>query len=116
MPKLTPPFMFQAALALVMLAAGLATVFGYDRMGARFVAFGAADVVRIGAGLVQVLAAVALMSPGRAAYGAALALVVSLGAVVAHASVLGWDGAPPAMALAVASGVVLARNRADFQR
>jgi hypothetical protein len=56
------------------------------------------------------------MVPGRAAYGAALALVVSLGAVVAHASVLGWDGAPPAMALAVASGVVLARNRADFQR
>jgi hypothetical protein len=106
MPKLTTHFMFQASLALVMLAAGLATVFGYDRMGARFAALGAADVVRVGAGLVQVLAAIALMAPGRAAYGAALALVVSLG----------WDGAPPAMALAVASGVVLARNRADFQR
>jgi hypothetical protein len=29
---------------------------------------------------------------------------------------LGWDGAPPAMALAAASAVILARNRADFQR
>ena len=116
MPKLTPQFIFQATLALVMLAAGLATVFGFDRMGARFAALGAADVVRVGAGLVQVLAAVALMAPGRAAYGAALALAVSIGAIVAHASVLGLDGAPPAMALAAASAVVLARNRGDFDR
>lgn len=116
MPKLTPQFIFQATLALVMLAAGLATVFGFDRMGARFAALGAADVVRVGAGVVQVLAAVALMAPGRAAYGAALALAVSLGAIVAHASVLGLDGAPPAMALAAAAAVVLARNRGDFDR
>ena len=116
MPKRTPPFMFQAALALVMLAAGLATVFGYDRMGARFAGLGANDGVRVVAGLVQVLAAVALMAPGRAAYGAALALAVSLGAVISHASGLGWDGAPPALALAAASAVILARNRADFQR
>jgi putative oxidoreductase len=116
MPKLTPSFLFQAALALVMLAAGSATVFGFDRMGARFAALGAGDLLRVGAGLVQILAAVALITPGRAAYGAALALAVSLGAVVAHASVLGLDGAPPAMALAVASGIVLARNRVDFQR
>ena len=116
MPKRTPQFMFQAALALVMLAAGLATLFGYDRMGARFAALGVGVVVRVAVGVVQVLAAVALMAPGRAAYGAALALAVSLGAIAAHASVLGLDGAPPAMALAAASAVVLARNGADFLR
>ena len=116
MPKPTPSTLFKASLALVMLAAGLATLMGYDRMGARFAALGSGDALRIGAGLVQVLAAVALMAPGRAAYGAALALVVSLGAIFAHASVLGWDGAPPAMALAAASAMILARNRADFQR
>jgi len=116
MPKLTPPFLFQASLALVMLAAGLATVFGYDRMGTRFAALGVGEVARVGAGLVQVLAAVALMAPGRAAYGAALALAVSLAAVLAHASVLGLDGAPPAVALAAGSAMILARNRADFLR
>ena len=116
MPKFTTPYLFKASLALVMLAAGLATLIGYDRMGARFAALGAADLVRALAGVVQVLAAVGLMVPGRTAYGAALALAASLGALVAHASVLGWDSAPPAMVLAVASGVVLARHRADFQR
>jgi zinc/manganese transport system permease protein len=79
-------------------------------------AAGPTDLVRAVAGVVQVLAAVGLMVPGRTAYGAALALAASLGALVAHASVLGWDSAPPAMVLAVASGVVLARHRADFQR
>ena len=116
MPKLTAATLFKASLALMMLAAGLATAFGYDRMGARFDALGASDAMRVGAGLVQVLAAVALMAQGRAAYGAALALAVSLCATVGHASVLGWDGAPPAMAIAAASAVILARNRADFQR
>lgn len=116
MPKLSVSTLFKASLALVMLAAGLATLAGYDRMGARFAVLQTADVVRAAAGLVQVLAAVGLMVPGRVGYGAALALASSLGAVVAHASVLGWDGAPPAMALAAASGVILARNQADFKR
>ena len=73
MPKLTAATLLKASLALMMLAAGLATAFGYDRMGARFDALGASDAMRVVAGLVQVLAAVALMAPGRAAYGAALA-------------------------------------------
>ena len=63
MPKRTPQFMFQATLALVMLAAGLATVFGYDRMGARFAALGASDAVRVVAGVVQVLAVIMQISP-----------------------------------------------------
>jgi len=116
MPKLTAATLFKASLALVVLAAGVATLCGDDRMGARVAAWGASAGVQVVAGAVQVLAAVALMAPGRAAYGAALALVVSLGAVIAHASLLGWDSAPPAMAVAAASALILARNRADFQR
>ena len=59
MPKLTAATLFKASLALMMLAAGLATAFGYDRMGARFDALGVGDAMRVGAGLMQVLAAVA---------------------------------------------------------
>ena len=116
MPKLTTPTLMTASLALVMMAAGLATVIGYDRMGARFAALGAPDVVRALAGVVQVMAAIGLMVPGRTAYGAALALAASLAALAAHASVLGWDGAPPAMVLAATSAVILRRHLADFQR
>jgi hypothetical protein len=116
MPKLSASSLFKASLALVMLAAGLATLIGYDRMGARFTALGAHDLVLALAGVVQVVAAVGLMVPGRTAYGAALALAASLGALVAHASVLGWDSAPPAMVLAATSALMLRRHRADFQR
>ncbi len=116
MRKLKIPPLFIVAVALVFLAIGVATIANYDRMGIRFARLGVPDWTRILVGLVQVLASVGLLTPGRTGYGAALAFLTSGGAVLAHAGILGWDSAPPAIALAVASGVILWRNRADFKR
>lgn len=104
------------ALALVMLAAGLAVLTGFDRMGHRFAVLGAAPWMHYPAGLFQIAAAVLLMVPGRVGYGAALTLVAGAAATIAHASTLGWDSAPPAMAITALSALILARHKADFTR
>ncbi len=114
----TPTFstLLRAALALVMLSAGLAVLASFDRMGHRFAVLGAAPWMHVPAGLFQILAAVMLMVPGRVGYGAALTLIAGAAATVAHAATLGWDSAPPAMAIAALSALMLWRNKADLKR
>ncbi len=112
----TFPALTRAAVAVIMLAAGLAVLFAYDRMGHRFAVLGAAPWMHYPAGLFQILAAVMLMVPGRTGYGAALTLIAALAATVAHAATLGWDSAPPAMAIALISALMLYRNKADLKR
>lgn len=104
------------ALALVMLAAGVAVLTGFDRMGHRFAVLGAAPWMHYPAGAFQIVAAVLLLVPGRLGYGAALTLIAGAAATVAHAATLGWDSAPPAMVITVLSAVLLWRNKADFKR
>ena len=111
-----PSKLLRAALALVVLAAGLATLTGFDRMGHRFHVVGAADWMRYLAGLAQIAAAVLLWLPGRAGYGAALTLIIGTAATMAHASALGWDSAPPAMAIAAIAALILHRHKADLKR
>jgi hypothetical protein len=115
---MTPTFftLLRAAVALVMLAAGLAVLAGFDRMGHRFAVLGAAPWMHYAAGLFQIAAAVLLMTPGRVGYGAALTLVAATAATLAHAVALGWDSAPPAMAIAALSALILHRHRADLRR
>jgi hypothetical protein len=108
--------MLRAALALLMLAAGLAVLANFDRMGHRFAVLGAAPWMHYPAGLFQILAAVMLMLPGRVGYGAALTLSAATAATMAHAASLGWDSAPPAMAIAALSALMLWRNKADLTR
>ena len=57
MRTLTFSNLLRAAMALVMLAAGLAVLAGFDRMGHRFAVLGAAPWMHYPAGLFQVLAA-----------------------------------------------------------
>lgn len=113
-----PPFstLLRVGLALVLLAAGIAVLTGFDRMGHRFQALGAAPWMHYPAGLFQIIAAVLLLVPGRLGYGAALALIAGLAATVAHAATLGWDSAPPAMAIAALSALFLNRHKADLKR
>ena len=115
---MTPSFstLLRAALAFVMLAAGLAVLAGFDRMGHRFAVLGAAPWMHVPAGLLQIAAAVLLMVPGRVGYGAALTLIAGSAATVAHAAALGWDSAPPAMAITALSALILHRHRADLRR
>ena len=104
------------ALALVMLAAGVAVLTGFDRMGHRFAVLGAASWMHYPAGAFQIAAAVLLLVPGRLGYGAALTLIAGLAATVAHAALLGWDSAPPALAITALSALMLWRNKADLKR
>ena len=108
--------LLRAALALVMLAAGLAVLAGFDRMGHRFAVLGAAPWMQYPTGLWQIAAAVMLMVPGRVGYGAALTLLAASAATVAHAAALGWDSAPPALALVAISALILHRTKADLAR
>ncbi len=108
--------LLRTATALVMLAAGLAVLANFDRMGHRFAVLGAAPWMHYPAGLFQILAGVMLLLPGRAGYGAALTLIAGTAATAAHAATLGWDSAPPAMAIAAASALMLWRHRADLKR
>ena len=61
-------------------------------------------------------AAVLLLVPGRTGYGAVLTLTAALAATVAHAASLGWDSAPPALAIAAVSAFILQRHKADLSR
>ena len=106
--------LLRAALALVVFAAGVAVVTGFDRMGHRFAVLGTPVWLRIVAGIVQIAAAVLLWVPGRVAYGAALTLAIGLAATAAHAAALGWDSAPPAMAIAALGALFLQRHKADL--
>lgn len=107
--------LLRGALALVVLAAGLAVLTGFDRMGHRFHILGVPVWMRYPAGLIQIAAAILLWVPGRAGYGAALTLLAAGAALIAHAATLGWDSAPPAMAIAVASALILWKTRAQLK-
>lgn len=107
--------LLRAAVALVVFAAGVAVLTGFDRMGHRFAVLEAPVWLRVMAGLVQIAAAVLLWVPGRVAYGAALTLLAGLAATVAHATTLGWDSAPPAMAITALGALFLQRHKADLK-
>lgn len=116
--KLTSPgpgFLLKTALALVMLAAGLAVLTGFDRMGHRLDAVGTAFWMRFPLGALHLAAAAMLMMPRRLGYGAALTLVAGFGASLAHLAVLGLDSAPPAFAITGISAMLLWRNRGDLK-
>lgn len=108
--------LFRIGLALVFVLAGIALAFGFDRMGHRAEALGIPMVLRVPAGLWQVVAGGFLVWPGRLGYGALMGLLASGAAVAAHLMVLGLDSAPPAMVLALACLVLLMRNRGDLRQ
>ncbi len=56
-----------------------------------FTTLGAEPWGRIGSGVVELIAAVLLLVPTRAAMGAALALAVIVGAIVSHLTILGIE-------------------------
>lgn len=115
MADTTTARLLRGALALIMLAAGIAALTNFDRMGHRFHVLGTPGWMRWLAGLEEIAAAVLLWVPGRVAYGAALALLASVAALIAHATSLGWDSAPPAMALAALSASILWKTRAQLK-
>ncbi len=107
---------FRYGLAVIFIAAGLALAAGFDRMGHRAEVLGLPVPLRIAAGLWQVVAGGFLLWPGRLGYGAAMGFAAAAAASAAHVAVLGLDSAPPALALALATGLIFWRNRGDLRR
>ena len=108
--------LFKWALALVLVLAGLALAFGFDRMGQRAEVLGLPLILRVPAGLWQMAAGVFLMMPGRQGYGAAMGFLSCLAAFGAHLMTLGLDSAPPALGLGLACLMLALRHRADLRQ
>ena len=70
-------------------------------MVAEFELIGLGQWFRYFTGLLEVLGAVALLVPRVAFYGAALLATVMVGALIAHAAILGIAAAAPALILLV---------------
>ena len=106
----------EAMLTAVFLAAALTQLFGVGHWTAAFTVLDGESWARYITALVQLAAVVLFWWPGRRGYGAALMLAVSVAAVIAHLAVLGISSAPPAVVLAILSGIILRQCRFDFQR
>ena len=106
----------QGVLTAVFLAAGLTQLFGVGHWAAAFTALDGEPVARYPTAFLHLAAVVLFWWPGSRGYGAALMCAVALAAVIAHLAVLGISSAPPAVVLALLSGLILRRHRADFRR
>lgn len=103
-------------LGLVVLVAAATQAAGLGHWVQVFTALGVEPWGRYAAALVELAGLGLYVWPGRTGYGAAVICAVSLGAVTAHLARLGLSSAPPAVVLAVISGLDLRRHRADFRR
>lgn len=106
----------KALLTLVFLAAGSAKLIGVQILVDEFAALGLGQWFRYLTALFEIGGAILLWLPGKAAYGAGLLVCTMIGALVAHATVLGMASSPPAMVLLVLAALTLWVNRAQLQR
>jgi putative oxidoreductase len=106
----------EAMLTAVFLAAALTQLLGVGHWVQVFTVVDAEPWGRYLMAVLQLAALVLFWWPGRRGYGAALLCGLALAAVMAHLAVLGISSAPPAVVLAVLSGIVLRQSRSDFQR
>jgi hypothetical protein len=100
--------------ALVLIAAGLAMALGYDRLGQRAEVLGLVLPLRIAAGLWQAAAGGLLLWPGRQGHGALMGLAAMGAALFAHLTVLGIDGAAPAVLLTLVMARLFWLHRPDL--
>jgi hypothetical protein len=103
-------------LTVVVLAAALTQLWGTGHWRAIFQALEVEPFGRFGAAALELAGLGLFWWPGRRAYGAALICAVCLAAAAAHLVALGISSAPPAMALAALSGLVLRQTQGDFRR
>ena len=103
-------------LTLAFAAAGLAKLMGVQMLVDEFALIGVGQWFRYVTGIIELGSAIVLWVPGYAAYAAGLLVCTMIGALVAHATVLGLATAPPAVVLGVLAAVTLYVNRAQLQR
>lgn len=100
----------QILLALAFLAAGGQKLLGTQAMVELFSAIGLGQWFRLLTGILEVTAAILLLIPAAAAFGAALALCIMAGAIAAHLGVIGGSALPAAVLFCLAA-VVLGLRR-----
>ena len=91
----------QALVALAFVAAAAGKLLGSADMVALFEAVGVGQWFRYVTGLLELLGALLLIVPGRAAFGSVLLAAVMVGAVVAHITVLHTAPTAPLVLLAL---------------
>lgn len=101
--------------ALAFLAAGTAKLSGVEMMVATFDAVGIGQWFRYVTALIEIAGAILLFVPGRQAIGAGLLAGTMIGAVIAHATLLG-PSAVPAMILGLLSAAILYAHRDQLIR
>ncbi len=103
-------------LTLAFAAAGIAKLMGVEMMVQTFAAVGFGQWFRYVTGAIELGSALALWVPGLTGYAAVLLVCTMIGALLAHALVLGFATALPALVLLVLAAVTLWFNRADLSR
>jgi putative oxidoreductase len=93
----------QGLLALAFVAAAAGKLLGSADMIALFDAIGVGQWFRYVTGLLELLGALLLIVPGRAAFGSVLLAAVMVGAVVAHITVLHTAPTAPLVLFALAA-------------
>ena len=97
-------------------AAGLAKLAGAEMMVQTFDAVGFGQWFRYVTGAIEVGSAIALWIPGLQAYAAGLLVCTMIGALIAHAMVLGLAGGVPALVLGALAAMTLRAYRAQLSR
>lgn len=100
----------RALLTAAFAAAGLAKLAGAEMMVQTF------DAVGLGQWFRYVTGAIALWLPGLQAYAAGLLVCTMIGALIAHAVVLGLAAGLPALVLGALAAVILWAYRAQLSR
>ena len=103
-------WMVQIALAGMFLLAGGSKLLGAPAMVALFNTIGIGQWFRYLTGFIEVGAAIALLVPSIAVYGALALVATMIGAVAAELFIVGDSAVPPAVLLFGAVGVVWARR------
>lgn len=100
----------QVLVALAFLAAGSGKLLGSPDMIALFDAVGVGQWFRYVTGSLEVLGALLLVIPGKAAFGAVLLACIMAGAVVAHLTVLHTAATAPLVLFALAALIAWGRR------
>jgi len=103
-------WVIQIALAGMFLMAGGSKLFGVKDMVALFAQLGFGQWFRYVTGLIEVSAAIALLIPSFAVFGALALVATMLCATAAQIFFIGQSPVPPAILALVAAGVVWARR------
>lgn len=92
------------------ISAGAAKLYGVPMMVENFDRIGAGQWFRYVTGALEVLGAVILLLPGKAAFGAVLLVCIMIGATITHLAIIGGSAVPAIVLLALAAFVAFSHR------